>query len=438
MNAEHDCCVAVIGGGAAGLMAAITAAESAERHVDAGGRACRVLLIEKSDRVGKKILATGNGRCNLGNTQLTPDHYHGRDRTFTLPVLEQFALDATRDFFRQSGLMIRQAENGRLYPYSLQASAVLDILRQLADRLGVETLTGSPVTSITPLPSSHERFTIQTEDGRTYRACSVVLATGGMAGSGLGCDGSGYRLAKVFGHQTTPLFPALVQIRTETKLVRKLAGIKVEGTARVMNKDQCLAQSDGEILFAEYGLSGPPLLDLSRTVSEQLSQPGSTIEIELDLVPNLSEEDLVAWFYFRQIQQPDLSLEHFLTGLVHKKLGQVLIKHCLGDALTLAAPIQYLEHEHLTALSHLIKHLGIPVVGTRSWAQAQVTAGGLETHDFDAPTLQSNLQPGLFAAGEILDVDGDCGGYNLQWAWSSGRIAGSQAMAFCLGQAGRS
>lgn len=432
------CRIAIIGGGAAGLMAAISAARVWQAN-SAGGAddgPIPVMIIEKLDRVGKKLLTTGNGRCNLSNTSLTLNHYHGRNPEFASHVLEHFPVSQTLDLFRQLGLLCR-AEGDRLYPYSLQASAVLDILRIALKRLGVGILTDQTVISLTHA-DRNTGYLIRLSSGQQVFAGQVIVATGGLAAPGLGCDGSGYALMAAFGHRRTAVFPALVQIRTETSLVRGLAGIKFDGTATIKSGAKKLKKATGEILLTEYGLSGPPMLDLSRSVAEMLNdKPDQSVDIVLDLLPEMSFHNLTSWLAERRDSAPELELSDYLTGLLNKKLGQAILKQYLGLRLTLAAPVTLLTDRDLPQIASLLKSLAIRAVGTRDWTQAQVTAGGLETGDFLPDTLESRHSSGLYAAGEILDIDGDCGGYNLQWAWSSGQAAGRSAMLKNMGEIDR-
>lgn len=432
---DSTCLTAVVGGGAAGLMAAISAALVFKNESRPPAVQFPVILLEKADRVGRKLLATGNGRCNLSNRDQSADHYHGHDPEFISSVLDRFPLEKTISFFRGLGLLCRTEEDGRIYPFSLQASAVLDLLRRAADHLGVCTLTAFTASEIRFTIDHGISCLIYAADGRMVRARTVVAATGGLAAPAFGCDGSGFELLKRHGHVCSPLFPALVQIRTETDLVRGLAGIKFDGSARLRINGDPVRTESGEILFAEYGLSGPPVFDLSREISEALqSRPPRQVEIVLDFLPDMDHQALLSWLHERRQSDMDLPMADFLTGLVVKKLGQALLKRCLAQQLTLASPVSMLTDTELERLAEMLKELPLRVVGTLGWQHAQTTAGGLVTGDFDSSSLRSRFQPGLFAAGEILDVDGDCGGYNLQWAWSSGHLAGSGAMKTALGQ----
>jgi predicted Rossmann fold flavoprotein len=440
LDSPAGCLVAVVGGGAAGLMAAITAAQTCQSSVP-GERAAvggvPVVLLEKLDRVGKKLLTTGNGRCNLSNWDLTIDHYHGLHPDFALEALTRYTVSQTIDLFRNLGLPCRTEEDGRIYPYSLQASAVLDILRQAVSRLGIRTETSFAVRDILAPSGQGKPFILTAEDGRQVTAQRVVVTTGGLAAPGCGCDGSGYAMMERLGHRLTALFPALVQIRTETDLVKGLAGIKFVGTATARAGQRRLRTASGEILFTDYGLSGPPLLDISRAVAAALlANPAEAVDIHLDLLPDMNHDDLVDWLNFRRLNFPEIDLQEFLTGLVNKKLGQAVLKRMLESGTALTRPASVLSSRDISRLASFLKKLPLRATGTRDWTQAQVTAGGLETGDFRPDTMESQKCPGLYAAGEILDIDGDCGGFNLQWAWSSGQAAGHSAMLACLGGGG--
>lgn len=415
--------VAVIGGGAAGLMAAIAAAmtEQAQRRIG------KVVILEAQERVGRKLLATGNGRCNLSHAAWTPEHYHGRESRFALGALNRLDVAQTLDVFRQMGLLCRVEEDGRIFPYSLQASSVLDILRLRLERLGVLTCTSFKVDKLVPPAHGSTGFRLQAMDGRSIQARSVVVATGGLAAPTFGCDGSGYRLMARLGHRLIEPFPAIVQICTPQAFVRPLAGIKCDGVASVVADNKALRTEKGEILFTDYGLSGPPILQLSRLVGayhrSQYDVPD--ILIQIDFLPELSLADTGNWLAERSLADPDCPLPEFLTGLIHKKLGQALLKQAIGRPLN--GPCSTLTAAERKSLVQLLKAWTVPATGTRDWSQAQVTAGGLDVSQFQPGTMESRLVPGLYAAGEILDIDGDCGGFNLQWAWSSGWLAGRRS-----------
>ncbi len=412
--------VAVIGAGAAGLAAAISAGRQLKKT---GGS---VLLLEKLDRVGKKILATGNGRCNLSHDPLTLADYHGQEPAFCLPALSKYDLAGTKDWFNQLGLMLRTDPDGRVFPYSYQATAVLDLLRHALTTLPITLMTNQAAKQLNK--SRQGDFYIGTASD-TFQASQVILASGGLAAPAFGCTGDGYKLAASCGHQLVQPYPALVQLLADKKAVRPWIGIRVEGTASLWAGARLLRQETGEILFADYGLSGPAILQLSRQLA---GRDPSGLELALDFLPQISQDQLLTWLINRCEQQQSLTGEHLLTGLLQKKIGQALLRQ--ASSLPLASPVTNYSKAELIRLAGLVKHWPIKITGSRDWRQAQVTAGGLATAEFCRETMQSKKTAGLYAAGELLDIDGDCGGFNLQWAWSSGRLAGKMAALAWLGQ----
>ncbi len=392
--------IGIIGGGASGLFAAIAA-----RKIDAD-----VVIFEKEKRVGRKILATGNGRCNMTNINAGPEDYHSGNIGFIRGAINRFWVDDTLKAFEEMGILWKEEEDGKVYPYSDTASSVLDVLRRQTDNLEVRTECEYKVDHIIKNKSG---FIIKSEDGREEACDRVIIATGGKAGSTLGSDGSGYELLKSFGHTVTTLKPSLVQIKTETEFVRKLKGIKVQAVVKLGDRVE-----KGELLFTDYGLSGPPVFSLS-------SYLGRNKEIVIDLMPEYSEEDLYDIICTRCAFLYNVPLEEFPVGMMNKRVGQAVLKKAGIEPLSRLAGA--LSEKEIKSFIREIKHLILKIEGTASWNTAQVTKGGAVVNEFDSATMESKLVPGLFACGEVLDVDGDCGGYNLQWAWSSGYIAGINA-----------
>lgn len=398
--------VLVLGGGAAGLAAGIAAAR-------AGARVC---LVEKLPRVGKRLLATGNGRCNLTNTGARAADYFG-DGAFAAGALARFSPEAVRAFFREIGLESREEYGGRVFPRSNQAAAVVDALRLAFAEAGGETVADFAAIALEPQRGG---FCARAADGRTVWGKSAVCALGGMAAPALGGSDSGLKLMRALGHRLVPCAPALVQIKTPPEAVRALKGIRVEGQARAYVEGREAARAAGEILFADYGVSGPAVMQVSRPLSYALAEKRRA-EIAVCALP----EEGPGFLRARRERLASRPLEDFLTGFVPKRLGQVLLKN--AGIAPLSRPAGSLSAGELSALEALLFEWRLPVLGTAGYANAQVMAGGLDTRDFDPRTLQSRKVPGLFAAGEILNVDGGCGGYNLQWAWASGLLAGSEA-----------
>lgn len=395
--------VLVIGGGASGMAAALTAAEAGHR----------VLLAERQSRVGRKLLATGNGRCNLSNLHASPAHYHGAAVDFCRPALERFPSEETLGWFERLGLLTAAEPSGRVYPVSNMAGSVLDVLRYALERPEIELRTGCVITQLRHRGGA---FTARVENGETLTAERVILAAGGAAGSKVGGVMDGYQLAKQLSHHRTALLPSLVQMKTDPTYPRGLKGVKAEADIRVLRGREVLAQGRGEILFTEYGVSGPAIFDLSRAVSTG----GEGLLLTLDLLPQLDMAGTLRWLRERQASLGAHEAALLLTGSVHTRLGQTVVKR----AGFTSQPASSLTEDALRRIAAGLHSFTLPVTGVCGFDQAQVTAGGLRTEEFDPRTMQSLLVPGLYACGEVLDIDGDCGGYNLQWAWSSGRLAG--------------
>ena len=390
------------------MMAAISAARSA----------AAVRLLERKDRVGRKLLATGNGRCNLTNTDGSLSRYHGGDAAFIAAVLSRFSSASAIDLFEELGVACEAEGEGRIYPRSRQASAVLDVLRWELERLKVDVRTGTEVRAIARRGSG---FALQLAAGGELEAKRVVLACGGMAGPQFGSDGAGLRLAASLGHRLVDPVAALVPLRLRADSSRKLKGICFAGRGEVRCNDEVLRSEKGEFLFTDSGVSGPPVLQLSRSASLALKQNRGP-RMVLDMFPASTLEELDSALEIRFRRQGRKSLADGLVGMLNKRLIPVVLSAAGIDTQSL--PCAEISTAARDALARLLKNWSLEISGTMPWPEAQVTAGGVDLRDVDAETLESRLVPGLFFCGEILDVDGDCGGFNLQWAWSSGWLAG--------------
>ncbi len=396
--------VAIIGGGAAGMMAALTAAEWTDSSV---------VLLERQSRLGRKLLATGNGRCNLSNLHCAPQHYHGRSPDFVRPALDAFGPEDTLAYFRRLGLLCRAEDSGRVYPLSDQANSVLDTLRLALEGFGVTVRTDCQVSAIAPQSSG---FLLTTSAGTLF-ADKVIVTAGGAASPKLGGTRDGYQLLRSLGHRCTKLYPSLVQLRTDTTYTRALKGVRAEAAVTLKNGQAVIARQRGEVQFTDYGVSGPVIFELSRAaVTEE-----GPLTLSLDLVESLSQGELVELLAEKQQLLPGLTLENLLTGVLHNRLGRTVLRYS-GRKLTQS--VSELSRRDLAHIARSCKAFQLEVTGNQGLEHAQVTAGGLRTDQFYPETLESRCCPGLYAAGEVLDVDGDCGGFNLQWAWSSGRLAG--------------
>ena len=396
--------IAIIGAGASGMAAAISAAASG---------AHQVLLLERQARVGRKLLATGNGRCNLTNRQTHPGRYHGSSPDFVRPALDAYPVDSTLDFFQTLGLYTVTEPGGRVYPWSDQANSVVDVLRFALDRRNIQLRTGTEIVSV---KKTAEGFRLKDQNGQSYEADRLIVSCGGAAGTKLGGGLSGYQLLRSLGHHCTRLFPSLVQLKTDPALVRGLKGVRASAELRLTLNDALLDKAQGEVQFTEYGVSGPAVFELSRSAAA-----ADGCVLHLDLLPGCRAEELLSSLCIRISRFPSLLAEDLLTGILHNRLGRMLVR---AAEIGLNTPLTSLNWEQLNRVVELCGELALPVTGTMGMEGAQVTAGGIVTREFDPATLQSRIVPGLYATGEVLDVDGDCGGFNLQWAWSSGLLAG--------------
>ncbi|MBQ8954877.1 MAG: aminoacetone oxidase family FAD-binding enzyme [Clostridia bacterium] len=405
--------IAVIGGGASGLMAALAAHDASP--------ALKIGVLERLPRVGKKLMATGNGRCNLTNMNASPADYHG-DVAFMQSAMSRFPPSAVLERFKSCGVWPLVEDDGRVYPMSAQASSVLDALRLSLSERGVAEICEFEAAALEKIGKG---WLIRGKDGREARTRRVILAAGGMTAPSLGGSASGYRLLEALGHRVTPRLPALVQLKTDPAAVRALKGIKYDGQIDILVDGRLTRSETGEVLFTEYGLSGIAVMQLSRVASMALARRNKpAVSVRLHILP-FSEDQARSMLEARRASLPNRPLENFLTGLVNKRLGQTLVK--LACPLPLAAPASALSGGHIAALASQLAGWELAVTGTQGFEQAQVTAGGVKCDGFDPNTMESLQAPGLYVAGELYDIDGDCGGFNLQWAWASGLVAGEAA-----------
>lgn len=396
--------VIIIGAGASGMAAAIAAAERKENSV---------VLIERQARVGRKLLSTGNGRCNLTNMDAGICNYHGEHPDFVRYALKQWDPARVLEKFSQLGLMTVTEYGGRVYPMSNQASSVLDVLRFALEKDNIQLVTGASVERIR---RRGKGFFVEWDSG-SMESDRVIVACGGCAGSKLGGVMDGYNILKALGHSRTALHPALTQVRTRPEIPRSMKGIKLPAEIRVMKGRRMLDKKSGELLFTDTGVSGTAVFELSRTVSTG----GEGLELEIDLFEEMSKEALRTWLEGRKAARPNSPAKEIFTGALHSRVGLALCKYALVEP---ERPCGELGAEKLDALCAAAKSLRLSVTGVSGFEAAQVTAGGMRTDEFDPKTMESRLVPGLYACGEVLDVDGDCGGFNLQWAWASGLTAG--------------
>lgn len=400
--------VIIVGAGASGLVAAITAAREG----------AKVTLIEQKDRVGKKILSTGNGRCNLTNAYMETECFRGDDTSIVSEVLKQFGYEDTIRFFEELGVILKDRQ-GYIYPISDQASTILDVLRMEVERLQIDVLLEHKVEQI---KLNKKGFALTTNQKVVY-GDAVILATGGKASPVLGSDGSGYGLAKSFGHHMSPVVPALVQLIGKGNYFKQISGVRTNATVSLYIDDKFVASDTGELQLTNYGISGIPVFQISRYAAKAIYAKKSVIA-EIDYLPTMDDESLKEFLEKRLLLHGDKNIEDFFVGVFHKKLITMFLKEAKVSLQIVAKDLKEKEWNRLIAL---FKHFKVQIEDTNAFDQAQICAGGILTSEISFETMESNFVEGLYLTGELLDIDGICGGYNLQWAWSTGYIAGKYA-----------
>jgi hypothetical protein len=401
-----DC--AIIGAGASGMMAAVMAGRN-------GGR---VLLVEHEKKAGKKLLATGNGKCNFTNAYMDQSCYRGEESL--LAVLEQFPKEATISFFHEIGIYPHE-KKGYYYPSSGQAASVVEAFERELSRLRVDVRLETGVRSI---KKEAGVFLMETDAGN-FRAKTVIFATGLLASPKLGSDGSAFDMIKGFGHHFTRLVPALCGFYAEGMNFSQVAGVRCDAGVTIFVDGEEITKDTGELQWTDYGISGIPVFQVSRFASVGLSKKQS-VEASIRFLPEISAEALEEELRFRLTRSDNrIPAQELLTGLLHQKLIPALLAKAGIKKQQLLT-----EEKQLRPLLAELLDCRLTLVKPRDYEFAQVCAGGIASRDIDSGTLMSKLVPGLFFCGELLDVDGICGGYNLQWAWSSGFVAGKSAMEY--------
>lgn len=398
--------IAIIGGGASGLCCAVTAAEKAKQT----GNKTEVVIYEAKDRVGKKILATGNGRCNMLNMGATADDYSSP--SFVRGVLNRYSAEYTRHFFEDIGLYTREDEEGRVYPLSNQATSVLDVLRLECERLGVKNVCSGEITSI---KKQGKGFLLS--DGKIYD--KVVLACGGKASAK---NFGGYELLKGLGITVTKLQPALTKLTVkDNTYTKQLKGIRHKVGLSLYIDGKKTAEEKGELLFADYGLSGIAVMQLSTFVARNMKQSKSVASVRCDFVTEMTFGELKDNIKKFASHNKNIKAENLLTGFMPKKLGEVVCKS-VGVQPTKASG--ELTDNDIKNIASACKNFSFEVAGLRPFDDAQVTSGGADLKEFDSYTLEAKKVRDLYCCGELLDIDGPCGGYNLLWAFASGIAVG--------------
>ena len=399
--------IAVIGGGASGLMAAITAKKLGKE----------VIILERKDRILKKVLITGNGRCNITNVNANISNYFGKNISSVENILNRFTPHDTMDFFNELGIVCNEENRGKVYPLSGQASSVVDALRFEAEKLGIKIETEFYVRKI---EKDGFKFKIYSEDKKKIEAGRVILAAGGQSYPELGSNGSGFELAKELGHSVTKLSPSIVQLKTEKNQVKGLQGIKTDVAVTAYGDNKKICTYDGELLFTDYGISGNVVFNISFVMPLY-----KNVEFEIDFMEKFDYNELYEMLKERKRILSHLTMENYFNGMINKKLGQFLSK--VSGIEKLSKPVKDLNDSDIRKLCTVLKKYRVKILETTGFKNAQVTAGGVSLDEVNIETLESKIVKGLYFSGEVLDVYGECGGFNLQWAWASGQIAGENA-----------
>ena len=401
--------VLVIGGGASGLMAAITAARNG----------AKTIILEHKEKSGKKLLSTGNGKCNYTNDEQGISNYRGDNPDFVVPIFEQFSKKDTISFFEEIGILPK-IKNGYYYPASEQASAMLEVLHLEVNYLRVEEYLNCTIKEIR---KKNKVYEIGTDFG-TFVTKTLIFATGLLAAPKTGSDGSAFQYIEGFGHHFIDIVPALVPLQGKQAYFKSLAGIRADAVITLFVDNAQISRERGELQLTDYGVSGIPIFQLSRYATKALHK-GQSVHVLMDFLPDYKTEEVVELLEKRFLKpnQKKTKVE-CLVGLFQRKLAEVLLKEA-GISLD-GAPAKVTTYE-LNNLAHHIKGLRAEIIKSKSYEQAQVCAGGVDTTEIYEQTLESKLSKGVYFAGEVIDIDGRCGGYNLQWAWSSGYVAGKHA-----------
>ncbi len=396
--------VIIIGGCSAGIVAAINAKR---RYPE-----IKIAILEKLPRIGKKLLATGNGKCNLTNETAEVHDYVGK--SFAEFAFEKYSPENIKDFFASLGLLTYTDPCGRVYPESNTASSVVDALRFELERLKIDVYCDTSVTDI-----KHKKdFVVNGE----FVCKKLIIATGGKASPSQGSDGSGYALAKSFGHSLTKLYPALVPLCASPEITKPMKGIRVRNVTLTLKGDKKISQTSGEILFTDYGLSGIAAMELAASAQKYIDNVKCNPFTYIDFMPDMSYDELVDYIINLNKIKGFANIDNLLTGFLPKAVGIAICK--AAKLYKSDKKISDLNEKDIQKIVEKIKSFPLEVTGSKDFKDAQVTSGGIKTDEIDAFTMQSKICKNLYFAGEIIDVDGGCGGYNLQWAWASGMLAG--------------
>ncbi|HEY5626701.1 MAG TPA: NAD(P)/FAD-dependent oxidoreductase [Nitrospira sp.] len=409
--------IAVIGAGAAGLAAAIVAGEAKRRS-----HPLTIVLLDGAKTIGAKILVSGGGRCNVTHHEVKPTDYFG-NRRIIKNILAGFSVEQTKRWFASLGVDLKREETGKLFPVTDKARTVLEALVERCCELGVKILPDHRLTEIENRPEENGRFLLRHSQG-TIRARSVVLATGGRSIPKSGSDGFGYELARRLGHDVVPTVPALVPLLLDDRMFHKqLSGLSQDVEVTTVVEGRKVDSRTGSLLWTHFGISGPVVMDASRfwTLAQDRGEP---VDLFANFLPGRTQEDAQAWFLAQSSAHPRRWLMKSLALLVPERFGEAL---CLSVGCDPQKAMAQVPKADRTRVIAALTKFQLPVVADRGWNHAEVTAGGIPLEEIDFRTMESKLVPGLYLVGEILDCDGRIGGFNFQWAWVTGFLAGRAA-----------
>lgn len=385
--------------------------------IEAARNGASVTLFEQNKKIGRKILATGNGRCNVTNRIIETSRFHGSKPTFVNAAINRFGAKKCEEFFEELGICLAQGHENRLYPMSQQSSSIADMLGFECERQGVKIVLESEVTQ---LSFQGDVFSLHVRDS-IYHFKKVLVATGGLAMPTLGSNDSGHRFATSFGHNLIPTFASLVQLVTKESFVKEVSGVKFEGEVSLYVDNTLEQQRKGDVLFTNYGISGSAILDISRKAAEAL-HVNKAVELRVDALPEFSKENLRTLLKNRLKFSHGKTLPVWLDGLINKKLAQLVVE--LANFPRHIKTADDLSQKDLGRLVFALKEIRLTITDTKGFKSAETTAGGVDVREIDPETMESKKVKGLYFTGEVLDIDGDCGGFNLHWAWASGFVAG--------------
>lgn len=400
----------IIGAGASGMAAGIAARRN---NVD-------TLILEKNERAGKKLLITGNGSCNLTNLNAAKTRYFGQHAGFVKPVFKEYDSRRIMEFFEELGISCVEKSEGKIFPRSLQASSVLDVLREELQRLNCDFISNAPVVSVRRWKKG---FAVITADGQELTSENLIIAAGGKSAPNTGSSGDGFELAKSLGHHIIKPLPSLAPAKLDDDCLKGTQGVRFTGKLSLIDETgKSLFEDTGDVLFTDYGVSGPVVMDLSAYLAPREDKKLKSL-IRINFVPDIEKEEIIQILKKRAAARPEKTAEAFLNGFINKRLIPFVLKKS-GLIEKKKLPVKNLAEKELLKIAAVLHASDLNVKGVMGYKNSAATLGGVDTAEIDPLTMESKLVNGLYFAGEVIDIMGRCGGYNLQFAWASGLIAG--------------